>query len=156
MIFYSPTRGALTFDAVFRDIVAFLKESPEAEHKLIVGTDSHAKDDQLFVTAIILHRLGKGARYYYKKTHHRKMKSLRQKLFWETSLSLQVAGQLAERLSEQGLAGFNVEIHCDVGPHGSTRELIREIVGMVSGSGFDAKIKPNSYGASKVADKHTR
>jgi predicted RNase H-related nuclease YkuK (DUF458 family) len=34
--------------------------------------------------------------------------------------------------------------------------MVREIIGMVMGSGFDAKIKPNSYGASKVADKHTK
>jgi len=49
-----------------------------------------------------------------------------------------------------------VEIHLDVGRSGETRELIREVVGMVAGSGFDAKIKPESYGASSVADKHTK
>jgi len=27
---------------------------------------------------------------------------------------------------------------------------------MVSGSGFDARIKPDSYGASTVADKYTK
>lgn len=37
----------------------------------------------------------------------------------------------------------------------STREMIREVVGMVSGNGFTAKTKPESYGAFVVADKHT-
>jgi hypothetical protein len=43
-----------------------------------------------------------------------------------------------------------------VGKVGETKELIREIVGMVTGSGFEARIKPDSYGASKVADKYTK
>jgi len=33
--------------------------------------------------------------------------------------------------------------------------MIKEVVGMVTGNGFTAKTKPDSYGASKVADKHT-
>jgi predicted RNase H-related nuclease YkuK (DUF458 family) len=49
-----------------------------------------------------------------------------------------------------------VEIHLDVGVHGETRELVRDVIGMVAGSGFDAKIKPEACGASKVADKYAR
>jgi len=30
------------------------------------------------------------------------------------------------------------------------------VVGMVVGSGFDARIKPDSYGAMTVADKYTK
>jgi predicted RNase H-related nuclease YkuK (DUF458 family) len=44
----------------------------------------------------------------------------------------------------------------DVGEKGQTKDLIREVVGMVVGSGFDARIKPDSFGASKVADKYTK
>ncbi|EKD86242.1 MAG: hypothetical protein ACD_37C00395G0001 [uncultured bacterium] len=50
---------------------------------------------------------------------------------------------------------YNLEIHIDVGEHGDTREMIKEVVGMVTGNGFVAKTKPNAYGASYVADKHT-
>ncbi|MBU3957376.1 ribonuclease H-like YkuK family protein, partial [Patescibacteria group bacterium] len=38
---------------------------------------------------------------------------------------------------------------------GPTREMIKEVVGMVNGNGFVAKTKPESYGAFVVADKHT-
>ena len=51
---------------------------------------------------------------------------------------------------------LDIEIHLDVGEQGKTKEIIREVVGMVTGSGFDAIIKPDSYGASKVADKFTK
>jgi predicted RNase H-related nuclease YkuK (DUF458 family) len=33
--------------------------------------------------------------------------------------------------------------------------MIKEVVGMVTGNGFKARTKPESYGASNVADKHT-
>ncbi len=63
---------------------------------------------------------------------------------------------MAEKLAENGYADLNVEIHLDVGENGQTRDLIREVVGMVVGSGFDARIKPDSYGAMTVADKYTK
>lgn len=156
MQFFSPTKGPMTLDAMFQDIVDYVEEDPKARYRLIIGTDSHTRDDVSFVTAVIIHRVGKGARYYFTRRRQRLITSLRQKIYYETSLSLGLGSRLAERLAENGYSQLNVEIHCDVGPRGDTRELIREIVGMVAGSGFDARIKPNSYGASKVADKHTK
>jgi len=52
-------------------------------------------------------------------------------------------------------AKYDLEIHIDVGSLGPTREMIREVVGLVTGNGFTAKTKPDSWGASSVADKHT-
>lgn len=156
MNFLSPTRGPMSFETMFKDIMDFIHESPLSQYKLIIGTDSQVRDEICFVTAVIVHRLGKGARYFYQRRRQRKITSLRQKIFYETSLSLGVASRLAEKMAENGHASLNVEIHLDVGQKGETKDLIREIVGMVVGSGFNAKIKPNSYGASKVADKHTK
>jgi predicted RNase H-related nuclease YkuK (DUF458 family) len=104
----------------------------------------------------VVHRLGKGARYFYHRRSQRRIVHLRQRIFFEASLSLGLAGRIAERFAQDGHAGLDVEIHLDVGPNGDTRDLIREIVGMVTGSGFDAKIKPESFGATKVADKYTK
>jgi predicted RNase H-related nuclease YkuK (DUF458 family) len=156
MIFVSPTKGNLSFDAMFADLVGYVKESPRAAYKLIIGTDSHTKDDICFVTAIIIHRVGKGARYYYCRSKDRKMTSLRQRIYFETALSLSTASRIAEQLAQNGYSKLNIEVHLDVGQNGQTRDLIKEVVGMVVGSGFDAKIKPDSYGATKVADKHSK
>lgn len=153
--FRSPTLGQLDFDQMMQEILKTLLESTEPV-KLIVGTDSHMRDEVLFVTAVVLHRVGKGARYFYSKHRHRKMSSLRQRIFYETAQSLSLAARLADALAEAGAPHPDVEIHCDVGHEGDTRELIRQVTGMITGSGFDAKIKPESYGASKVADKHTK
>ncbi|MBO8127818.1 MAG: ribonuclease H-like YkuK family protein [Peptococcaceae bacterium] len=153
----SPTKGRMTFDEMMKDIMGYITGLPSSSYKIIVGSDSQVmKGKTCFITAVIVHRLGKGARYYYRKRSHRKIKSLRQKIFFETALSLELGGQIAKRFAETGHDDLKVEIHIDVGTHGETKNLIREVVGMVTGSGFQAKIKPEAYGASSVADKHTK
>lgn len=156
MNFISPSKGRMGFGVMMNDIIKYIKGLPSSSYKIIIGTDSQVKTETCFITAIIVHRLGKGARYYYRKKTHRKMKSLRQKIFYETALSLEAGGMVHKFFADSGFDGLNVEIHIDVGVHGETKDLIREVVGMVTGSGFRAKIKPEAYGASSVADKHTK
>lgn len=156
MVFISPSRGRLTFDQVFKDMTDFIKQNPDSKFKLIVGTDSQLREEVCYVTAIIILREGKGGRFYYAKERERTKLGLKQRIFYETSRSLSVAAKLAKKLAENGLSDPEIEIHLDVGEQGKTKDIIREVVGMVTGSGFDARIKPDSYGASKVADKFTK
>ncbi|HEY8345598.1 MAG TPA: ribonuclease H-like YkuK family protein [Bacillota bacterium] len=156
MYFISPTKGRLTLDQVFRDIVRFIKEDQEKNYKLIVGTDSQIRESICYVTAIVILREGKGGRFYYSKDREKNKVGFKQRIFLETSRSLGVASHLAERLATLGWNDLNIEVHLDVGERGRTKEIIREVVGMVTGSGFGARIKPDSYGASKVADKFTK
>ncbi len=156
MTFISPTKGKLNNKDVYNDIIEFIEAHPDATYKVIIGSDSHAREETCFVTAVIVHQVGKGARYYYRKKFQRKITSLRQRIFYEAALSLEIAGQMAKMFAENGHQDLDVEIHLDIGPVGDTKELIKEIVGMIVGSGFDAKIKPESCGASKVADKYTK
>ena len=156
-LFKSPTRGSLDFEAMFQDILAFVREGPGTPYNLIVGTDSQKTRDEIrFVTAVVIHRIGKGGRFYYQTQHERPMKSLRQRMLYEASLSLGLASHLSERLSQLGLGLDHIEIHLDVGYNGPTSEVIKDVVGMIVGSGFDAKIKPDSFAASSVADKFTK
>jgi uncharacterized protein len=62
---------------------------------------------------------------------------------------------LIERLKLRNVSDFNLTIHVDVGPNGETKQMLQEIVGMIKGNGFSVKTKPDSYGASSVADRHT-
>lgn len=157
MFFYSPSKGRLELFEVVEDILAYIREDVNYAYKLIVGSDSQPRvANTCFVSAIIIHRQGKGARYYYNKTYEMRVKSLRQRIFYEASMSLHLADQLGQMLKLQGCEDMKVEIHLDIGTHGETKELIREITGMVVGCGFDACIKPNACAASKVADKHTK
>lgn len=156
MYFNSPSKGRLDFEEMMRDIIKYIKGLPTSSYKIIIGSDSQVKSETCFITAVIVHRLGKGARYFYRKKTQRKIKSLRQKIFYETALSLEVGGMVHRFFADEGFDDLDVEIHIDVGIHGETKDLIREVVGMVTGSGFTAKIKPDAYGASSVADKHTK
>ena len=71
-------------------------------------------------------------------------------------MSLAAARELVPLLREAVSPGkYDFEIHIDVGPLGPTRDMIKEVTGMVAGNGFTAKTKPDSWGASSVADKHT-
>jgi len=156
MDFVSPTHGKLAFDQMFSRLVGYMEEEPDQKYHLIIGTDSLLGEDTTFVTAIVVHRVGHGGRYFYRKQRNRKMESLRQRILFETSLSLESASKIAGELARNGYSKLPVEIHLDVGEHGETRNIIREVVGMVTGSGFAAVTKPDAYGASKVADKHSK
>ncbi len=156
MYFISPSKGRMGFEDMMHDIIIYIKGIPTSSYKIIIGSDSQVKSETSFITAVIVHRLGKGARYYYHKKTQRKIKSLRQKIFYETALSLEVGGMVHKFFADEGFDHLNVEIHIDVGTQGETKDLIREVVGMVTGSGFSARIKPEAYGASSVADKHTK
>ena len=146
----------MSFDEAFKDIVGYMQEMPGIPYRLIIGTDSQLREDACFVTAIFIHRVGKGGRYYYTKENERMGRSLKQRIFFEAAKSLGIASRLAEKLAQNGYGDLNVEIHLDIGQNGETKDLIREIVGMVTGTGFEAKIKPDAYGATKVADKHSK
>lgn len=159
--FNSPTKGVLTTTCVISEISGFVKEEPGSFYRLVIGTDSQAKNtggkgEIDYVTAVIVHRQGKGARYFWKREKINKIPVLREKIYTETSISLSVAEDLVPLLRKAiSPAKYDFEIHIDVGSIGPTRDMIKEVVGMVNGSGYTAKTKPEAWGASSVADKHT-
>jgi predicted RNase H-related nuclease YkuK (DUF458 family) len=159
--FISPSQGELTIRGVVRELVTFMRREPDFFYRLVIGTDSktgplNGRQKVAFVTAIVIHRKGKGGRYFWQKKKLEKIASMRDKIYTETLLSIQMAEKLVPELTKR-LNGerYRLEIHIDVGDNGPTREMIREVVGMVHGNGFAAKTKPEAYGAFVVADKHT-
>jgi predicted RNase H-related nuclease YkuK (DUF458 family) len=161
LIFISPTKGKLTLKTLIKEITGFVDENPGARYSLVIGTDSHntsADHKADFVTAVVIHRVGRGGRYFWVKTTRDKIYTLRDKIYTETLLSLDLAQNLVPELKtylKKGNGGYELEIHIDVGEFGETREMIKEVVGMVAGNGFKAKTKPESYGAFVVADRYT-
>jgi len=155
--FYSPSKGEMSFHEVISDIVGIMEHDPDNHYEVIVGTDSHSNSgpkEMDFVTAIIIHTVGKGGRYFWKRSRERNIYTLRQKIYKEATLSFELARALMEELEQQTLLDYNLEIHVDVGERGKTREIIDEVVGYIRGGGFNVKTKPDAYGASCVADKH--
>jgi len=157
----SPTKGRLSPEEAVDEISRFIDEDPGKFYRIVIGSDSQAKKvsgkDQIdFVTALIVHREGSGARYFWKKEKQARIPVLREKIYTETQLSLAAASELVPIIRAKIPASkYDFEIHIDVGPLGPTREMINEVTGMVTGSGYTARTKPDSWGASHVADKHT-
>lgn len=157
MDFTSPTYGKMSLVTLKEQIEAYLHEDPRAIYRIVIGTDSQTnRKGTLFVTAFILHRVGKGARFFFRKTKTRPMYNLHHRIYKETELSLNVMEELKEHGVTEILADWPIEIHLDIGTHGETRRLIQEVVGWVTAVGYVARIKPEAYGASAVADKYTK
>lgn len=156
-MFNSPTYGSLTLDGVRDKILAFIGSAPEYKYQLVIGSDSQPKNGQGcdFVTAIVVHRAGFGGIYFWKRIVEQKSLVLRARIYQEATLSLAAAEEFVQVFKNDGITKYDVEIHVDIGKFGQTREMISEVVGMIRGSGFTVKIKPESFGASKVADRHT-
>lgn len=157
-IFHSPTYGDLDFTAVIKRLVSFVEEkNGETKYKIVVGTDSEMvfSNSADFVTAVVVHRVGSGGIYFWSRRTHNNMHTLRQRMWEEASYSLVMAQKLIEEFKRKKISALNLEIHVDIGLNGDTREMINEIVGMIRGNGFEVKTKPDAFGASNVADRHT-
>lgn len=168
LVFYNTVCKELTFDQMFEKTVEFIKKEPTACYRLSIGTDSqvHATVTK-FVTAIHIHRVGKGA-IGFLKTHmvNRKIESIREKISLETILSQEVAFLYTEErlLCIENLllpflnegADFQFEIHLDIGTNGMTKDLIKEMTGRIEAMGVEAKIKPESYAAFSYANRFTK
>ncbi len=159
--FISPTNGEMPIDEMVDRLVSFIRQEKDNFYSLVIGTDSKSgkpniKDKIGFVTAIVIYRKGKGGCYFWQRNKIDKIGSLRDKIYTETLLSIKMAEKLVPQFTKR-LNGerYKLEIHIDVGDAGPTREMIKEVVGMVNGNGFTAKTKPESYGAFVIADKHT-
>jgi len=168
-VFHSQTHGEINTAEMIQKIKEFLESDLTKEYLLVIGSDSHEKNKNtngnsrhvVIVTAVTIHKKGSGGIYFYRK---KKLKSFKEpinnprgRIYAETISSLTFAEEFIPVL-KQHLNGHspNLEIHVDVGEHGKSRETIKEVVGMVTGSGYVAKTKPLSFGASNVADKHTK
>jgi len=154
--FYNPHAGPLSFDEVVAALVGEMEADPKSRYEILVGTDSSTGTEMIdLVSAIVIHKIGKGGRYFWTRRREPKLPSLRQKIWREAWLSFELAQQLLARLAAVSLLPFNLEIHVDIGENGRTKTMIDEVVGMIIGSGFAVRIKPQAYAASSVADKYT-
>lgn len=157
MYYQSPTHGKVTLDQLKNIISKYMSADKKAKYEIIVGTDSQkiTKNKYDFVSALIIHRVGQGGIYFWKRMVQDKKISLKERIYQEATMSLITSEEFVHFFKTNGISRYDIQIHVDIGHNGDTRDLITEVVGMIRGSGYEVKIKPYSYGASKVADKYT-
>jgi predicted RNase H-related nuclease YkuK (DUF458 family) len=182
--FNNPTKGQMNLKEVVGELVDFRREDPESKYRIVIGTDSQERERGAdFVSVVAIHRIGKGGRYFWLRSYDKQSKDMRNRIYKEATMSLALAQALLEQELENNhipiiigqsireaiekleknsvgisdkeiILSNELEIHVDIGNSGPTRAMIKEIVGMIRGSGFDVKIKPEAFAAANVADKH--
>lgn len=154
--FISSLGTRLTIREVVGEIMAFMGRDLLAKYRVTIGTDSQllSSKNADFVNAVVVHRVGNGGRYFYRRFELGKFHTLRDRMIREALISLEVAHELLTELKKFPLPDFEFEIHADVGMNGPTKAVIQEIVGMIRANNFEVRIKPDSYAATNVADRH--
>ncbi|PIS34759.1 MAG: hypothetical protein COT37_00905 [Parcubacteria group bacterium CG08_land_8_20_14_0_20_43_9] len=159
--FYNPTKGKIEFGEVIKEIFSYIEECPKYNYEIVVGCDSSSGQEPFFPIAIVILRKGAGGRFFLKRIRYRDRKfyNLHQRILEEVLLSCKLALVLRDRIEgealklPQSLAYDFRYIHADVGANGATKDMIKEVVGLIRGNGFEAKIKPESFAASVIADR---
>lgn len=171
--FFSPSKGNLSLEEVIKEIFGYMQESSEHQYEVIVGCDSPSSDKPFFPIAVVVLRTGFGGRFFLKKMNYpdsvlKKYANVptnwKLRILQEVYLSCELALSLREilekentlrRVQGKGLKYQFEYIHADVGEHGKTKEMVKEVVGLIKSNGFEPSIKPHSFAASVVADRYT-
>lgn len=141
---------------VVSEIIRFMEADPERQYKVTIGTDSklYGRTNADFVTAVVVHRIGRGGRYFWRRAELTNFHTLRDRIIQEVMFSLDVAKDILIVLKEASTLSFDFEIHIDIGENGETKVMIKELTAMIRANNFEVKTKPESYSASWVADRH--
>lgn len=161
--FYNPTKGNLRLEEVMQEMINWMAEKPEKFYDIVVGCDSSSSEEPTFPAAIVILRKGEGGRFFLKRIayENRKFYTWKTRILEEVLISCELALYLREVFSEKmnstdlGISYQFLYIHADVGENGRTKDMIKEVVGLIRGNGFEPKIKPESFAASAVADRYT-
>ena len=153
--FHSPSGKRFSYKELLKEVLFYIKAEPQEEYKIIIGTDSANHGTTDFVSAIVVYRVGHGGRFFWRRLNQKKINSLRERIYQEVMITLKLAEEVLLNLSQNKDIVFGFEVHVDIGSKGETKVMLQEIIGMVRGLGFQIKTKPESYGATKVADRYT-
>lgn len=161
--FYNPTRGLLDLTEVMEEMVRYMRQRPHRNYEVIVGCDSSATEEPTFPVVIVILRHGEGGRFFLRRVQYpapKKFYNRHDRILEEVLLSCQLALWLKERFAvrvsiEPDLQYAFQYIHADVGQNGATKDMVREVTGLIRGNGFLPKIKPEAFAASTVADRYS-
>jgi len=162
-LFNSPSGEKFNTLEVVSEIIDFMKQDEKRSYKITVGTDSEVLADKTadFVTAVVIHRIGNGGRYFWRRKTFGNFYNLRDRIISEVLLSLDIGKEILTELKKlintewkNNGPSWSFEIHVDVGENGETKSMIQEVVGMIRAYNFEVITKPRSYAASNVADRY--
>lgn len=143
------------FDEVLKSLL-----NKDYEWEVAIGTDSQIRGRYFrFISVICLYRKGKGGFYYYKTTSvPRKffpVNNQKMRMFDEVGKSINLALELEKFLG--GLAKPIIHIDASIPKNGAfTSSFSEQLKGYVLASGYSCMLKPESYVANCIADRHSK
>lgn len=161
--FYNPTKGNLKIYQVIEEILNYILEKPDNFYDIIVGCDSSSGLEPHFPVVVVVLRVGEGGRFFIKKIFYknRKFYNWKERILEEVLLSCELALFLKDNFQKK-IKNFNQKfnyqfryIHADIGENGATKDMIKEVAGLIRGNGFEPKIKPEAFVATTVADRYS-
>jgi predicted RNase H-related nuclease YkuK (DUF458 family) len=146
-----PDQSVVSFEEFKSEILS----EAFSDAEIAVGSDSQVLPTHIsFVTVICVHYPGRGGKFFYIKdrVNPKSFPTMHLRLMNEVFLSIEAANDLRSIISRKA------EVHIDVGheERGSrTSKYSKQFAGIVTSSGFECRIKPDSW-ASYVADRFTK
>lgn len=130
-------------------IETYMREKPAT--KIYVGCDSqNGRKNTQFAIVIVLHNGNKGGHVLYTKLSVPKLRDKFYRLFMEASYSLEVAEFIK---NETGRVADYIDVDLNPDPKFQSNAVLAQAVGMITGSGYEARYKPNAMSASYAADR---
>jgi predicted RNase H-related nuclease YkuK (DUF458 family) len=147
------------YEIKFDRIIELIEEHTRNNGSVFIGTDSFlAKKQCTFATVICFHGANgqSGGNYYVTrtKTSSRQFKVLLNRILSEVEKTVYLAIEVSNLCPEA-----RIELHIDVsaaGTNTATGKFADVLTGYAKSAGFSCKIKPNSWAAFAIADKHSK
>lgn len=138
-------------DAVEKTII----REKELGHKLkvCIGSDSQVRGGIVeYATVIVFLREKKGGFMFIHNSRENRKMSLRERMIFEVSKSIEVAYALCDLLDKYDV---ELEVHADINtdPHFESNTALKEAMGYILSMGFVFKAKPDAFASSSCADK---
>ena len=121
--------------------------------KVCIGTDSQVRGTVVeFATVIVFLREKHGGFMYISNFKERKTMTLKERMIWEVSKSVEVAYDLCSLLDKYNV---ELEVHADINtdPNFQSNSALKEAMGYIMSMGFVFKAKPHAFASSSCADK---
>lgn len=159
IVFYNTQNQIFTFNELIDEISLYLKKEPSHFYKIVIGSDTKAVTETRITTVVAVLRVGNGGRYFWSHSPLQEFYSLKDRIYREAvasaTLAQEIRSKLKEKFGEDFFWNNHISVHIDIGQRGPSQKLIESLTGMIRGFGFEPVIKPESFAAFVLADRHT-
>ena len=104
--FHSWSKGALSLERVFDEIIAYVSCEPGRSYQIIVGSDSAARSPVSLITALTIRRVGNGAVHFWVVSEKKVFHTLRDRITEEALQSITLAQEIKSGLRERLRGGI--------------------------------------------------